>query len=275
MLKMGRRPPNEPEIYNEFIQEVLMAGKNGVSQSILARKIQCDRTSIYRAGLKAMKRGIVRIQTKGKRTSYLSTDKIITDHALAAFLLGRYAFRKIVKNPALKTIKLKMLASSGERAELELVLLTFIIRVGIVVTYLLLEAMGRGNRILAETYSGKEHALSDDLKDALILEWIKNSITPIIPLLSHEFKNILYKSTGTYPIDFEERIRFSQKRPKFAIERDIAQNAFSAFEKLFPSEIGALWRISEGLPDAIEFEKQYIERAETANSKGDTSHLKN
>jgi len=62
-----------------------------------------------------------------------------------------------------------------------------------------------------------------------------------------------------------------QKRPKFAIERDIAQKAFIVLEKLFPSEIVALCRISEGLPDAIEFEKQYIESAETANSKRDTA----
>jgi hypothetical protein len=42
----------------------------------------------------------------------------------------------------------------------------------------------------------------------------------------------------------------------------------------FPSEIVALCRISEGLPDAIEFEKQYIESAETANYKRDTTHLR-
>jgi hypothetical protein len=269
MLHMGRRPPNEPEVYKMFIQEVLMAGKEGIPQSILAKEIQCNRTSIFRAGLKAKKRGVVRIQTRGRRTTYFSTEKITTDPALAAFLRGRYAFRRIIKNPALKTVRLKTLATTEERTELELALLTFIIRVGIVITYSLLEAMGRGNRILAETYSGKERALPDDLKDALVLEWIKNSITPIIPLLPHEFKNILYKSTGRYPVHFEERRRFSQKHPKFAIDRGIAQNSFSALEKLFPREIGALWRISEGLPDAIEFEKQYIERVDRSNSKRD------
>ena len=81
------------------------------------------------------------------------------------------------------------------------------------------------------------------------------------------FKPIKFSLPRVYPIDFEERRRFLQRHPKYAIDRDIAQNSFSALEKLFPREIGALWRISEGLPDAIEFEKQYIEKVERSNSK--------
>lgn len=269
---MGRRPPNRPEIYQEFIREVHFAGKKGVSQSSLTKKIVCDRTSIYRAAIKAEKRRLVRIIRKGQRTTYFSTEKIILDPALAALLQGRSAFRKIIEGSTKKTIDFKVLFACPEKMTgLELALLNFLIRAGLLVTYSLLESMGRGNRIIAEIYSGKDRRLSDDLKDALILEWIKNSLTSIIPLLPQEFKEVLYKPMEIYPHGYDEQIKFMQKRPKFAIERDIAQKAFNVLEKLFPSEIVALCRISEGLPDAIEFEKQYIESAKTANSKRDTT----
>jgi hypothetical protein len=144
----------------------------------------------------------------------------------------------------------------------EFALLNFSKRVGVVVTYILFDAMARGNKILAEIYSGKDRMLTDDSKDVLIMNWIGEAITSIIPRLPAEFKEVVYMSTKNYPADFDGRVMFMRTPPKLAIDYKVAKQAFAAFEKLFPHKLKALRRISEGLPDAIDIQKGYIERAD-------------
>jgi hypothetical protein len=105
-------------------------------------------------------------------------------------------------------------------------------------------------------------------KDRLVRKLIDGFLLGILVSTPHEFRVLLYQTTGHDPANFEDRVRlFTSKKPSLSIDDpEVVRLGSEAFHNIYPSISYTLDRISAYLPKAVEAQKASLEAFEKAES---------
>jgi hypothetical protein len=274
---MARYKGGETAATKRVLQEVIAAGREGIWQTDIVKGTGLNRSYVFEIAMMLRKDGKIAIRRTGNRTKYFAKSKVVVDPALGSFLQGRYALRKLLKKNRPVFGRNVLVVNTEGLSKLQLSLIIFSLNLGATITYLLLDAISKRNKILADAYYGtsgqeereKKTAVSqtDQQKEELIKDWIRNAITSIIPLLPIELKKVVYRAAIPPPLSYEQRINLMRKSPRVRIEETVAQQANDAFEKILEDQTArTLQRLSETLQSIVDYEKILIERAENSDT---------
>jgi hypothetical protein len=104
----------------------------------------------------------------------------------------------------------------------------------------------------------------DRRKDRLVRQWIDGFLLGLLASTPHKFRDLIYKITGHYPANFEDRVKlFRGKKPSLSIDDpEVVRLVHEAFHNIYPSVSRVLDRISTQLPKAIDSQKVSLEAFE-------------
>ena len=280
---MGRYPDLNKDA-EEQIKDVLSAnpGKE-ISKKDLLYLTTLDQSSIYRATLRLKTKKEIKIIRKGQRTSYIIIDPVKIDVVLGATLFGKSAIQKLlnfhvpiisddVHHKATKETNENELVTVINKNttffehkfvegidDIEKFLFEFSNRVGALIVYTILTSMHPDNELFKKVSVNK--------RDKIVTEWINNSISSIVlDMIKRYFNEEAYKSLKKYPIGYEEKLKFMNKKSAYTFEKQNAKLLMDGFSRLYPSVFERLEDIRMNLVNAILsnqiFEKESFRKME-------------
>ena len=283
---MGRYPDLNKDA-EEQIKDVLSAnpGKE-ISKKDLLYLTTLDQSSIYRATLRLKTKKEIKIIRKGQRTSYIIIDPVKIDVVLGATLFGKSAIQKLlnfhvpiisddVHHKATKETNENELVTVINKNttffehkfvegidDIEKFLFEFSNRVGALIVYTILTSMHPDNELFKKVSVNK--------RDKIVTEWINNSISSIVlDMIKRYFNEEAYKSLKKYPIGYEEKLKFMNKKSAYTFEKQNAKLLMDGFSRLYPSVFERLEDIRMNLVNAILsnqiFEKEVLEKWNNCN----------
>lgn len=272
----------------EQIKDILSANPGReVSKKDLLNLTTLDQSSVYRATLKLKAKKEIKVIRKGQRTSYIIIDPIKLDIVLGATLFGKSSIQKLLnfRVPIITDdVHYKLTKESEDNKDLvtvfnkntkffehkfikgiddiEKFLFEFSNRVGAFLVYTILTSMHPNNELFKKVNVNK--------RDKIVTEWINSSISSIVlDMIKHYFNEEAYKSLKKYPIGYEEKLKFMNKKSKYTFEKENAKLLMNGFARLYPSVFERLEDIRMNLINAINsnqiFEKEVIEKWNNCN----------
>ncbi len=275
---MARYKGGETAAKKRVLQEVIAAGREGIWQTDIVKGTGLNRSYVFEIAMMLRKNGKITIRRTGNRTKYFAKSKVVVDPALGSFLQGRYAFRRILKKKRPVFRRNFLTVNTKDLSDLQLSLILFSLNLGTTITYLLLDATSKRNKILADACyrTGGQDAieretpvsLTDQQKKELIKDWIRNAITSIIPLLPIELIRVIYRVAIPRTLSYEERMEIMQKTQGVEMDETVAKQANGAFGRILEDEIARrLQHLSGSLQRIVDSEKKLIERAEKSETR--------
>jgi hypothetical protein len=272
---MGRYSGSDSEAEKKVLREIIAAGRDGIWQKDVAERAALNRSYVFEIANWLHKHGEITIIAVGNRRKYFAKVGKVTDLVLGPFLQGRYIFRELVKKkrPIFNGNVVKVQAE--ELPNLELSLTMFSLSLGAAITYLLVQAVGKGNSVIADAYYDSargsntgSNVLHSFEKEQILRDWIKNALSSIIPLLPSEFTNIIHNAVAQRPLSYDDRIALLDKAARLQMNETIANQVRGAFAKILePGTARKLQKIETELPKIIENERLYISKAERGESR--------
>jgi hypothetical protein len=260
---MGRYRDDEKSAPDKILGEITIAGKNGIWQKDLLYNIRpsVDRTTVFRITKKYEKDGKIKIITKGRRTKYVLVEKALALSDKSAYILGRdFAFRFLHENNVILCEERDIWPDGIDvtsykqffepkfdpenlftgNTQLEKTLFEFSNLIGAFIAYVLIQAMNPGNRRLIGNLKDKNENTSKKLLGSLesktdqhAKKWTRDAITTVIPYLLWDFRTSIHKRLGSYPKNFDEKVKYFWK-PDLVFDRETARKAKSALARLYP-----------------------------------------
>ncbi|MGI9009634.1 MAG: hypothetical protein ACR2F1_00400 [Nitrososphaeraceae archaeon] len=287
-IAMGRYADHIIKDAEEQIKDVLSAnpGKE-VTKKDLLNLTTLNQSSIYRATLRLKAKKEIKIIRRGQRTSYIIIDPIKIDVILGATLFGKSSIQKLLNfrvpiitdevhyrstqdsddnndlvtviNKNTKFFEPKFIT---EIDDIEKFLFEFSNRVGAFIVYTILTSMHPDNELFKKVSVNK--------RDKIVTEWINNSISSIVlNMIKRYFNEEAYKSLKKYPIGYEEKLKFMNKKSVFTFEKQNAKLLMDGFSRLYPSIFERLQDIRINLINAISsnknFEQEVVDRWNNCN----------
>ena len=278
-IRLGRYANYLIKDAEEQIKDVLSAnpGKE-VPKKSLFNLTTLNQSTIYRATLRLEAKKEIKIIRKGQRTSYTIIDPIKLDVVVGATLFGKSSIQKLLnfRVPIITDdVHYKSTKESDDNNDLvtvinkntkffehkfikgiddiEKFLFEFSNRVGAFIVYTILTSMHPNNELFKKVNVNK--------RDKIVTEWINSSISSIVlNMIKRYFNEEAYKSLKKYPIGYEEKLKFMNKKSNYTFEKENAKLLMDGFSRLYPSVFERLEDIRMNLINAISlnqiFEKE-------------------
>jgi hypothetical protein len=274
-LELKRSPGTKARDF--ILMALLEAGKNGLPQKTLVEKTGLSRAKVCDDCKKLEdEEGLVRHETKGKRTTYYATQKIFDDLYLHSLVFGKEVFSKI-SDSHIPVITQRNLYGSrfhgnspyyetrfnddvyfekkfnSDDDSIERLLFEYSSRVGSIITYILLQAM---NSDVIKTLTFNEKVSGSAAKDYLVKKWIQNVISPT------EMLKALRKCLrdARYDVAVNESQELGNISSYGLIDEAIGKLT-EAFSRLFPNVYNDLEGTRLAFPKSLEQEKKLIEQS--------------
>ena len=254
---------------NTIIEIIRIYGmRGGISHAQLSKEVDLDPKNLrpYIKGL--IKEGLVK-KGKGLRDKYFPTEEAFKDQLLNAYLFGNNFRRNIIRKDLMITTDRKVEyiipfpshcrdftiyrryfePKFDESSKLERSLFEFSNKIGAFVTYFLIQIMDTNRSKLTSNRSN----------DFLMEEMVSKAVSTIIPYVMSVFKDSVYKSVGKYPLTHEDRIKYLEKRSRYAFEKDIIKELRRSFVHIYPLMSFEFEKIDKRLSNELASFKDYLE----------------
>jgi hypothetical protein len=274
-LELKRSPGTKARDF--ILMALIEAGKNGLPQKALIEKTGLSRAKVYDDCEKLEKEeGLIRSETKGKRTTYYATQKIFDDLSLHSLVFGKEIFSKI-SDSHIPVITQRNLCSNRfhgnspyyetrfnddvyfekkfnrDDDSIERLLFEYSSRVGSIITYILLQAM---NSDVIKTLTFNEKMSGSAAKDYLVKKWIQNVISPteMLKVLRKCLRDARYEVAGN---ESQELGNISS----YGLKDEAIGELTGAFSRVFPNVYNDLEETRLAFPKSLEQEKKLIEQS--------------
>jgi hypothetical protein len=255
---------------NTILEIILVyAMKGGISHNQLAHIMDLDRKSLRKYTKKLLKDKKIKKDGKGRHGNYFPTEEVYKDPLLNATLFGDdFRFRLLDKMQDLvlcnqiitdfdlgKQIDCTSYTSLYKpkfthKHKVEHTIFEFSNRIGAFITYALIQAMNPDNN---------KSSLSTKGQDEIVKKWAQNSISNVLPFLVKDFNDVVYRAIDQYPRGYEEQVKFTDRRPRFVLDKSIISRLLIAFGRLYPRISYEFDKMINKLPEASENYKRYME----------------
>jgi predicted transcriptional regulator len=257
---------------NTILEIIRIYGmRGGISHHQLSKEIDLDPKTLRPYIKKLIKEGLVK---KGKRLQdkYFPTEEAYKDRLLNAYLFGNNFKRNILRKDLIITTDRKVeyvipLPSHcrdftifkryfepkfDENSRLELTLFEFTNKIGGFITYFLIQIMD----------VERNNLRSNGSTDLLLEEMVRKALLTLIPNVISVFKDSVYKTVGKYPLAYEDKIKYLEKRPRYVFEKDIIKEVRGSFIHIYPLMGYEFEKINETLSDELVSFKKHLEYME-------------
>jgi hypothetical protein len=259
----GRRSDLLPKIGMLIKRLIVASGPDGISQKVLCEQLGIPRMTASRYCNRFERDWEIRVIREGRGAKYIAKSKIVMDPEIGAYVQGRRAYSELIrKRPSVLINTAAVGIDINRLTDLEAGLFYFSNTMGALLTYILLQALSQQNPVLHRQYHRKgPYYMNDRRKDRLVRQWIDGFLSGILASTPHKFRDLIYKITGHYPANFEDRVKlFSGKKPSLCIDDPgVVRLGNEAFRNIYPSISKILDRISTQLPKAIDSQKASLE----------------
>jgi predicted transcriptional regulator len=254
---------------NTILEIIRIYGmRGGISHDQLSKEIGLDPKNL-RAYIKELKNeGLIK-KEKGLQGKYFPTEDAYKDQLLNAYLFGNNFKRNILGKDLIITTDRKVEyvipfpsncidftiyrryfePKFDENSELEHALFEFSNKIGAFITYFLIQIMDAERNKLR----------SDGSTDLLLEEMARKAMLTIIPHAMSVFKDSVYKTSGKYPLAYEDKIKYLEKRPRYIFEKDIIKELRRSFIHIYPLIGYEFEKINERLSDELVSFKKHLE----------------
>ena len=229
--RMGRYRFDQPGAPDVILQEILVTGEKGIIQMELLDTLRnrVHRATVFRAARKFEKEGKIKIQREGNNVRYIATKKANLNPSMGAFMLTSNAASQLFIFPQMYETKAENDGLPNQDSVMEKALKDFSNMVGPIITFILIEGLNPGNKLLL-TRDGKER------KKEEVKEWINNAITPhFISRLLWQLQFLVYgiiSKLSKNPKELEAISGFPIKLP--LSDYEISNILTKAFSHSFP-----------------------------------------
>ena len=140
-----------------------------------------------------------------------------------------------------------------ERDDIEKFLFEFSNRIGAFIVYTIITSMHPNNELFKK--------ISVNKRDKIVTDWINNSISSIVlNMIKRYFNEEAYKSLNKYPIGYDEKVKFMNKKSVYTFEKQNAKLLMNGFSKLYPSIFERLEDIRMNLVNTIRLNQNFDEK---------------
>jgi predicted transcriptional regulator len=253
---------------NTMLEIIRIYGmRGGISHNQLSKEVDLDPKNLRLYIKELIKEGLVK-KDKGLQGKYFPTEEAYKDQLLNAYLFGDNFRRNILTKDLIITTDRKVEFTVpfpsycrdftiyrcyfepkfDESSELEHSLFEFSNKIGAFITYFLIQIMDANRTKLTSHRS----------TDYLVEEMVRKAVLMIIPYAMSIFKDSVYKSVGKYPLIYEDKIKYLEKRPRFIIEKDIVKELRRSFVHIYPLMGYEFEKIDERLSNELASFKEHL-----------------
>ncbi len=253
---------------NTILEIIRIYGmRGGISHDQLSNEIDLDPKNLRPYIKELIKEGLVK-KGKGLQDKYFPTEEAYKDQLLNAYLFGNNFRKNILTKDLIVTTDRKVEyiipfpshckdftiyrryfePKFDESSELERSLFEFSNKVGAFITYFLIQIMDV-NRI---------KLTSNRSTDFLLEEMVRKAVLTIIPYAMSVFKDSVYKSVGDYPLTYEDKIKYLEKRPRYILEKDTINELRRSFVHIYPLMAYELEKIDKRLSNELSSFKEHL-----------------
>jgi predicted transcriptional regulator len=253
---------------NTILEIIRIYGmRGGISHDQLSKEVDLDPKNLRPYIKELIKEGLIK-KDKGLRGKYFPTEEAYKDQLLNAYLFGNNFRRNILRKDLVITTDRKVEyiipfpshcrdftiyrryfePKFDESSELEHSMFEFSNKIGGFITYFLIQIMDV-NRI---------KLTSNRSTDFLLEEMTRKAVSTIIPYAMSVFKDSVYKSVGEYPLAYEDKIKYLEKRPRYIFEKDIIKELRRSFVHIYPLMSYEFEKIDKRLSDELASFKKHL-----------------
>jgi|GEM_PF-6879543 predicted transcriptional regulator len=253
---------------NAILEIIRIYGmRGGVSHNQLSKEVNLDPKNLGPYIKELIKEGLVK-KGKGLRGKYSPTEEAFEDQLLNAYLFANNFRRTILRKDLVVTTYKKVEyiipfpsrcrdftiyryyfePKFDENSELEHSLFEFSNKIGAFVTYFLIQIMDANRTKLTSNRS----------TDFLLEEMVRKAVSTIIPYAMSVFRDSVYKSVGEYPLTYEDKIKYLEKRPRYILEKDTINELRRSFVHIYPLMAYELEKIDERLSNELSSFKEHL-----------------
>jgi hypothetical protein len=265
----GRRSGMQDDIGKLIKKEIVASGPEGITQKVLCDALNIPRMTASRHCKRLAADRKIRVIREGTGARYVAKSKIVMDPEIGAYVQGRRAYFNLIRRGRPVLINSERIAVElGKVTDLEVALFCFSSIAGALFSYVMIQAMSHSNPILQKEYHRKApYYMNKSRKDRLVRQWIDGFFSGLLVFAPYKLKELLYRYTGRYPTNFQGRKSFHKKNSGLSIkDLDIVEQAFRAFENIYPSIFRTLNRISHDLPKSVDYMKRSLDSFEKSSS---------
>ena len=192
MLYMTKKRAYSKETRDKVLTIITIEGINGISNNKVAKKVEKDRNIVTAICDELENDSLIRIETIGKGKIYYPTDKILDTITFADSIFFGYELRthlipsklfgfefNLNELSELQQHQIQYLENlrNGEMELLPMHLQNFILKIGTIITYTLIQAMSLE---FTKKISNAQYVTDKISVDKFIQEWVKNVILSCI-----------------------------------------------------------------------------------------------
>jgi predicted transcriptional regulator len=218
---------------NTILEVIRIYGmRDGISHHQLSKEVDLDPKNLRSYIIELIKKGSIR-KGKGLQGKYFPTEEAFKDQLLNAYLFGNNFRKNILRKDLMITTNRKVEYTIpfpshckdftiyrryfepkfDENSELEHSLFEFSNKIGAFIIYFLIQIMDTNRTKLT----------SNRPTDFLLEEMVRKAVLTITPYVMSVFKDSVYKSVGKYPYNYEDKIKYLKKRPRYILGKDITK----------------------------------------------------
>jgi DNA-binding MarR family transcriptional regulator/rubrerythrin len=258
------------------LAEIILSGKDGITQEELSSRLHIDRTTVYRITDRLEKKEKIRSTSDGRYTIYIANTNAIQDVIVSSHFQAHWAAFQ-----ALKSRRTERISRFADKEKLEsadaitAAVFLFSIKVGSLITYLLKEALNPKSQFLSAMIESEKDNLTDDQKYELALTWLRNRIIIALPAVLYRFRENIFKAIATneslqerQQATFDRLLHLMKRRPRHAFSDNVYDLVSEAFMESFQAISRDLDRTARRLPRLVEsiYDDGYIEKAQPDTS---------
>jgi hypothetical protein len=269
-----------------ILAEIVMAGKEGIYQKDLLPKIGIDRTNVYRLTKRLALEKKIKIIFEGKMTRYVATHRADVDDKIAANIIGRKFVSKVVGESGYALPKNQMVyrfltdkmgrpsdkmesihftsyhkyiePKFTQESELEKSLYEYANQVGAYITFLFIQFMNPNNRLVPFLHSNNRNTKKGRRdKGDVILDWINNSISNMLPLMLSRF-GVKCLERGHHIDRNNYTVIEGNNLWVWELDKETLSKLYVAFRELYPRIDYALKEIMDNLPYSVKTQKDFL-----------------
>lgn len=216
-----------PNVRSLILLAIVQAGENGISGKDLEQRTAVSRITIWKQKARLRDDGLIYYQTKGKRTKYYPTELAINDYYFRSWIRYNELFRLLesqgisIFSPFFNIEFPNYFDYKTERALLE-----FALKIGILVTYILVQRL-TPNKTRKLKY--KQGIDPSEISNKLINESVRNILSPVKMLIV--LRQSLYRLGHRFPIS---NLKKSSGLSFYAMTSTSYDDVLTAFNRVFP-----------------------------------------
>jgi biotin operon repressor len=252
-----------PNVHSLILLAIVQAGENGISGKDLEQRTGVSRITIWKQRARLRDDGLVYYQTKGKRTKYYPTELAISDLQFRSWIRYNELFRLLESQRiSLSSPFYNIELPNYFDCKTERTLLEFSLKIGILVTYILVQHL---TPIKVKKLKYKQGIDPSKIANKLINESVINILSPVKMLIV--LRQSLYRLGHQFLISNAKK---SSGLSFYAMSSKSYDDVLSAFERVFPQAYKEFQAIN--FENSEYYIKKRIEQAKTRREQLKCKH---